>query len=125
MMYIFSILVCDFDGIKFVDGAERTLECNGWWAIYIYFHETQSYQIPCLQLNISHLKSRHFQIPTETHFSVCACGKWICTSEICTEGYRDIENMLDDDSEEDSDEEDYDYDEDPEDDPDVQDINWF
>jgi len=84
--YIPSNKVCDFDGIKFVDGAERTLECNG---------------------------------------CVCACGKWICTSEICTEGYRDIENMLDDDSEEDSDEEDYDYDEDPEDDPDVQDINWF
>jgi len=83
--YIPSNKVCDFDGIKFVDGAERTLECNG---------------------------------------CVCACGKWICTSEICTEGYRDIENMLDDDSEEDSDEED-DYDEDPEDDPDVQDINWF
>jgi len=78
--YIPSSKVCDFDGIKFADGAERTLECNG---------------------------------------CVCACGKWICTSQICTEGYRDIENRLDD-YDEDSDEED-----DPEDDPDVQDINWF
>ena len=22
--------VCDFNGIKFSDGAERALECNGW-----------------------------------------------------------------------------------------------
>ena len=57
------------------------------------------------------------------NFSVCACGKWICTSEICPEGYRDIDNSIDDSDD------DYDYseedDEHPEDDPDVQDINWF
>ena len=51
-------------------------------------------------------------------FSVCACGKWICTSEICTEGYRDIESN-------DVEEGDDDDDESPEDDPDVKDIRWF
>merc|ERR1712170_306497 len=84
--YIPSSKVCDFDGLKFVDGAERALECNG---------------------------------------CVCACGKWICTSEICLEGYRDIENTIDDDDDED-DYDDYSSEEDdehPEDDPDVQDIN--
>jgi len=82
--YVPSSKVCDFDGIKFADGAERALECNG---------------------------------------CVCACGKWICTSEICSEGYRDIENSIDDDDDyDDSSDED---DEHPEDDPDVQDINWF
>jgi len=71
-----SSQVCDFNGIKFSDGAERALECNG---------------------------------------CVCACGKWICTSQICTEGYRDIEsNDLDEEDEES-----------PEDDPDVKDIRWF
>jgi len=79
--YTPSSQVCDFDGLKFVDGAERALECNG---------------------------------------CVCACGKWICTSEICTEGYRDIENRIDNDYD-DIDE----VDEDPEDDPDVQNIKWF
>ena len=57
------------------------------------------------------------------HFSVCACGKWVCTSEMCPQGYRrDIGKEGDDDDDEDEDEED---DEDPEDDPDVQDIRWF
>ena len=56
-------------------------------------------------------------------FSVCACGKWICTSQICTEGYRDIEsNNVDEEEEE---EEDDDDDESPEEDPDVKDIRWF
>jgi hypothetical protein len=83
-------------------------------------------------------------------FSVCACGKWICTSNKCSEGYTDIfkntvgdEMDVDDDNEEEGDEEgDYaddgfggddeeedeegeEADTDPEDDPDVQDINWF
>jgi len=50
--------------------------------------------------------------------SVCACGKWICTSQICTEGYRDIEsNHLEEEGEEEE--------ESPEDDPDVKDIRWF
>ena len=53
-------------------------------------------------------------------FSVCACGKWICTSQICTEGYRDIETN--DVEEEDDDDDDN---ESPEDDPDVKDIRWF
>jgi len=77
-----SSQVCDFNGIKFSDGAERALECNG---------------------------------------CVCACGKWICTSQICTEGYRDIESN----HVEDEDEDDDDDDESPEDDPDVKDIRWF
>lgn len=72
-----SSKVCDLDGIRFSDGAERALECNG---------------------------------------CVCACGKWICTSQKCSEGFRNKEM---DDGEWDDD------DEDPEDDPDVQDINWF
>jgi len=71
-----SSQVCDFNGIKFSDGAERAVECNG---------------------------------------CVCAAGRWICTSQICTEGYRDIENRLEEEEEEES----------PEDDPDVKDIRWF
>ena len=55
------------------------------------------------------------------HFSVCACGKWVCTSEMCPQGYRrDIGKEGDDDDEEEEED-----DEDPEDDPDVQDIRWF
>ena len=63
--------------------------------------------------------------------SVCACGKWVCTSSKCPEKHEqdltnieDIRNTLE--LEEDS-EEYYDDDEgeDPEDDPDVQDISWF
>jgi len=56
--YTPSSQVCDFDGIKFADGAERVIDCNG---------------------------------------CVCACGKWTCTSEICIEGYRDIENRVHED----------------------------
>ena len=26
----FHFPVCDFDGIKFADGAERVIDCNGW-----------------------------------------------------------------------------------------------
>ena len=52
---------------------------------------------------------------------MCACGKWTCTSEICIEGYRDIENRVHDDDDDWGDEDA----EDPEDDPDVQDIRWF
>jgi len=73
-----SSQVCDFNGIKFSDGAERALECNG---------------------------------------CVCAAGRWICTSHICTEGYRDIEGRAGQDDQDDGDS--------PEDDPDVQDIRWF
>lgn len=89
----------------------------------------------------------------ECNGCVCACGKWICTSNKCSEGYSDIfkntvGDDMDDDPEqeaedaeedgdyaedgfgaedEDEDEEDKeeDADTDPEDDPDVQDINWF
>jgi len=61
--YLPSSQVCDFNGVKFSDGAERAIECNG---------------------------------------CVCACGKWICTSKICTEGYRDIENNDLEDEESDS-----------------------
>ena len=25
-----KLSVCDFNGIKFADGAERAVECNGW-----------------------------------------------------------------------------------------------
>ena len=53
---------------------------------------------------------------------MCACGKWTCTSEICIEGYRDIENRVHEDDDGDWGDEDA---EDPEDDPDVQDIRWF
>ena len=67
-----------------------------------------------------------------TVFSVCACGKWICTSNKCPEKheqdlrhFEDFSNAVDVD--EDDSEEFYDDDdeEDPEDDPDVRDINWF
>ena len=46
----------------------------------------------------------------------------MCTSEMCPQGYRDIERMDDDDDDEEEEEEEG---EDPEDDPDVQDIRWF
>merc|ERR1712110_1203262 len=59
-----SSQVCDFNGIKFSDGAERALECNG---------------------------------------CVCAAGRWICTSHICTEGYRDIEGRAGQDDQDDGD----------------------
>ena len=49
---------------------------------------------------------------SDLSISVCACGKWICYSHICTEGYRDIETREEDE-------------EIPEDDPDVKDIRWF
>ena len=64
--------------------------------------------------------------------SVCACGKWVCTSSKCPEKHEqdltnieDIRNTLE--LEEDSEEyyDDDDEEEDPEDDPDVQDISWF
>ena len=64
--------------------------------------------------------------------SVCACGKWVCTSSRCPEKHEqdltnieDIRNTLE--LEEDSEEyyDDDDEGEDPEDDPDVQDISWF
>ena len=69
----------------------------------------------------SYLLKLNFNIHSILHFSVCACGKWTCTSEICIEGYRDIENRV---HEDDGDWGDEDA-EDPEDDPDVQDIRWF
>ena len=68
-------------------------------------------------------------------FSVCACGKWICTSKKCPEkhekelqNHQSIKNNAvdnEDDSDEYYDEDDEYYEEDPEDDPDVKDINWF
>jgi len=72
----------------------------------------------------------------ECNGCVCACGKWVCTSNKCAEGYSDIFNRIDNDddddndddySDEDDDDDDDDdyYDDEPEDDPDVQDINWF
>ena len=72
----------------------------------------------------------YFLIPTLS--SVCACGKWVCTSNRCPEKHdqdltniEDITNTLEteEDSEEYYDEEE--EEEDPEDDPDVQDISWF
>lgn len=78
----------------------------------------------------------------ECNGCVCACGKWVCTSNQCTQGYKDIfsnnvkddideddddadDDVNDDDNDEDEEEEEYDEDDDPEDDPDVQEINWF
>lgn len=87
----------------------------------------------------------------ECNGCVCACGKWICTSNQCSEGYKDIfsnqvhrMDYLDDDADTDADanddddddyyDDEYDDDDDddinddvddPEDDPDVKDINWF
>ena len=82
-------------------------------------------------------------------FCVCACGKWICTSEKCGEQIKNTfsnklaeENYDDEDDRfEYDDEDDFmdnndlkdidnhlhndDDDLEPEDDPDVQDINWF
>ena len=66
--------------------------------------------------------------------SVCACGKWVCTSNRCPEKHEqdltnieDIRNTLEteEDSEEYYDDDDEEEEEDPEDDPDVQDISWF
>ena len=77
------------------------------------------------------------------YFSVCACGKWICTGEKCPEKHQqkeaanirsdslgeeeEIEEEEDEEEEDDDeiDSEEYDEEEQPEDDPDVQDINWF
>ena len=74
-----------------------------------------------------------FKLSPNDYFSVCACGKWICTSEKCSEKHtfnlKPSSNTLEDDIDEEEYDEDYHYedeDEDyPEDDPDVQDINWF
>ena len=53
------------------------------------------------------------------HFSVCACGKWVCTANICSQGFRDVEKKFLED------EEDTDQDDNPEDDPHVKNIRWF
>lgn len=87
----------------------------------------------------------------ECNGCVCACGKWICTSNKCQDGFRNQSNFLnfidksnptsnnnnnnnliskatveeedkDYSDEEEYSDEDYEY---PEDDPDVQDIDWF
>ena len=63
-------------------------------------------------VKLSNEKSDQSDLP----ISVCACGKWICYSHICTEGYRDIETREEDEEEDE---------ESPEDDPDVKDIRWF
>jgi len=72
---------------------------------------------------ICRLGGRSFDDGAETRVEcngcVCACGKWVCTSEMCPQGYRDIDRMDDDEEEEEEEGED------PEDDPDVQDIRWF
>jgi len=60
----------------------------------------------------------------ECNGCVCACGKWICTSEMCPGGYHDVIRQ-DSEEEEDSEEDIDDSDENPEDDPHVQDIRWF
>jgi len=81
----------------------------------------------------------------ECNSCVCACGKWICTSEKCpqhsqlshhhhlslsknAEPAQDLDNFDeeedDDDSEEDEEYSEEDYDN-PEEDPDVKDIRWF
>jgi len=49
--------------------------------------------------------------------SVCACGKWVCTENICND-------LEEDDWEDDVAEDDWEDDA-PEDDPDVQGIRWF
>jgi len=48
---------------------------------------------------------------------VCACGKWVCTDNICNDGEEEEDYI--DEAEDDIDEEA------PEDDPDVQSIRWF
>jgi len=82
------------------------------------------------------LNKRKYEDGAETSVEcngcVCACGKWVCTSNRCPEKHKqdltnieDIRNTLEteEDSEEYYDEEE--EEEDPEDDPDVQDISWF
>ena len=54
-------------------------------------------------------------------FSVCACGKWVCTSEMCQQGYRDVNTGEEEEGEDEEEEEE----ENPEDDPHVKDIRWF
>ena len=106
---ILFFLVCNLNKRKYEDGAETVVECNAWWENDIY---------------ISYIYNL---------FSVCACGKWICTSNKCPEKHsqdlshiEDFRNAVDDYDEENSDEfYDDDDEEDPEDDPDVSDINWF
>jgi len=76
---------------------------------------------------ICRLRGKSFDDGAETRVEcngcVCACGKWVCTSEMCPQGYRrDIGKEGDDDDDEEKEDED---DEAPEDDPDVQDIRWF
>lgn len=80
------------------------------------------------------LKLKVFKLFPNDAFSVCACGKWICTSEKCSEKHtfnsKPISNNLEDPIDEEEYDEDYyedddDYEDYPEDDPDVQDINWF
>jgi len=70
----------------------------------------------------------------ECNGCVCACGKWICTSNKCSQGYKDIFKNNVSSDEDDSDDDSFEYDdgeddsndeEDPEDDPDIQDIRWF
>jgi len=82
--------VCSLPGRsqKLQDGAETVKGCNAW------------YPFEKEQVNI--LKSLKY-------FSVCACGQWVCTQNVC-----------DDDNDYELDEEDS-----PEDDPDVQDLRWF
>jgi len=65
----------------------------------------------------------------ECNSCICACGKWICTSQKCPQHSQHHISPKFQDVEEDYEEEDYDSSEDdydmPEDDPDVKDIRWF
>jgi len=71
------------------------------------------------------LNSRKFEDGAETRVEcngcVCACGKWVCTSEMCQQGYRDVNTGEEEEGEDEEEEEE----ENPEDDPHVKDIRWF
>jgi len=85
---------------------------------------------------VCNLNKRKYEDGAETvvecNACVCACGKWICTSNKCPEKHsqdlshiEDVSNAVDDDEEYSEEYYDDDEEEDPEDDPDVSDINWF
>lgn len=89
------------------------------------FSEFQSLLSPSYQPSQAtcSLNGERFEDGAETTVEcngcVCACGKWVCTANICSQGFRDVEkNFLED-------EDDSDQEENPEDDPHVQNIRWF
>eukprot|EP00092_Neocalanus_flemingeri_P006533 GFUD01007043.1.p1 GENE.GFUD01007043.1~~GFUD01007043.1.p1 ORF type:complete len:334 (+),score=100.34 GFUD01007043.1:204-1205(+) len=89
----------------------------------------------CLVSDSKHKYADGAERAVECNGCVCACGKWVCTADMCVEGYRDVETGVDDfgednnldvdESEDTSDEDTGDSEENPEDDPDVQGIRWF